>query len=212
MSAPWTAGAQARIIGEIHGQQTVNVLHFATNDQINDQGTLDQLLLQLAEALRDCVVEFLLPAVTSNWRFVQCDAKRIAPNVSDPILATGVPENVGELSATSVSFAAALLNIRTGQGGRSGRGRVFLPPPGEAEIATSAIDGPTLALIAAFASCVATKFMGANKTTSWTLGVFSRKKGTGVGGSFDNGFQIATSLNPVANAAIMSSRKVGHGS
>lgn len=212
MPAPWAAGAQARIIGTIHGQQTVNVLHFATNDNIDDPETLDALLLQLVTALKDCVIEFLLPAVTSDWRFVQCDAKRIFPAVGDPILATGTPANVGELSPTSVSFAASLLSIRTGQGGKSGRGRLFLPPAGEAEISQSALDEPTLVLIAAFAACVAGKFMGANKTTNWTLGVFSRKKATGIGGSFNTGFQIATSLNPVANTALLSSRKVGHGS
>lgn len=212
MPAPWAAGAQARIVGQIHGQETVNVLHFATNTVINDQGSLDTLLLALAQALLDCTVQFLLPAVTSDWRVVQCDAKRIFPAVSDPILATAVPENVGQLSATSVSFASSLVNVRTGQGGRSGRGRIFLPPAGEAQIANSAIDGPTLALIAAFAACVATKFMGANPTTDWHLGVLSRKKLTAVGGTFDNAFQIATSLNPVSNAAIMSSRKVGKGS
>lgn len=212
MAAPWAAGAQARIIGRIHGQQTVNVLHFATNTVINDQGTLDQLLLNLAEALRDCVVETLLGAVTSDWQFVQCDAKRISPQTSDPILATGVPENVGELGPTSVSFAASLVSVRTGVGSRRGRGKMFLPPPGEAQMSASTVDGPTLALIALFTACVAAKFMGANKTTDWTLGVLSQKDLKGIGGTFDNAFRIATSLNPVANAAIMSSRKVGKGS
>lgn len=212
MPPPWAAGAQARIVGQVHGQETVNVLHFATNTVINDQGTLDTLLLQLAEAIRDCVVEFLLPAVTSDWRFVQTDAKRIYPAVSDPILVTGVPANVGELSPTSVSFVSSLVNIRTGQGGRSGRGKMFLPPPGEGEIINSLVDAPTLVLIAAFTACVATKFMGANPETDWHLGVLSRKTLTAVGGSFDTAFQIATSLNPNASIAIMSSRKVGKGS
>jgi hypothetical protein len=212
MPSPWSGGAQARIIGRIHGQETVNVLHFATNSVINDQGSLDTLLLQLAEALRDCVVEFLLPAVTQDWTFVQTDAKRIAPSTSDPILATGVPGNVGQLGVASFSFASTLVNVRTGQGGKSGRGRMFLPPAGEAQTQNSLVDGPTLVLIAAFTACVATKFMGANPETDWHLGVLSRKKLTAVGGSFDTAFQIATSLNPVAEAAIMSSRKVGRGS
>ena len=41
MPAPWVAGAQGRILGEIHGQQTVNVLNFGTNSAIADQGALD---------------------------------------------------------------------------------------------------------------------------------------------------------------------------
>lgn len=212
MPAPWAAGAQARIVGQLHGQETVNVLHFATNTVVNDPASLDALLLALAQALADCVVDTLLPAVTSDWRFVQCDAKRIYPAVSDPILVTGVPGNVGQLSATSVSVVASLVNLRTGQGGKSGRGRVFLPPPGEGQIADSVIDGPTLILLADFLTCVGTKFLGAAPTSDWHLGVLSRKKLTALGGSFDNAFQLVSSLNPVALTAVMSSRKVGRGS
>ena len=211
MAAPWNAGAQARIIGSIHGQTTVNVMNFATNDSIEDEGALDTILLALAEAVRDCVIDTLLPAVSQDWTFVQADAKRIYPVTSDPIVATAPGGSVGELGVTSVSFAASLLNIRTGGGGRRGRGRVFLPPAGEAQIANSALDGPTLVLIAAFAACVAVKFMGADPETPWHLGVLSRKNLTGVGGNFDNSFRPATSLNPVANVAVMGSRKIGHG-
>lgn len=212
MPAPWAAGAQARIIGMLHGQQTVNVMSFATNSQIQDQGQLDTILLQLAEAIRDCVAEFLLPAVTSDWTFLRAEAYRIWPARSDPIIATAPVPAVGELSATSVSFAASLVNIRTGLGGRRGRGRIFLPPPGEAEIASSDINGPTLVLLAAFTACVATKFMGANPETPWHLGVFSRTDFGGVLAQFDTAFRQAASLNIVQRMAIMSSRKVGHGS
>jgi len=211
MAAPWVAGAQARIVGELHGQQTVNVLHFATNDAISDPGALDEILLALAEAIRDCVVEFLLPAVTIDWKFVKADAKRIYPVLSDPIVSTGLPEHVGELGVTSVSYAASLVNIRTGQGGRRGRGKMFLPPAGEAQIAQSTIDGPTLVLIAAFTACVATKFMGSDPETPWHLGILSQKDLSGVGGTFDNSFRIATSLNPVADCAVMRSRRKGRG-
>jgi hypothetical protein len=212
MPAPWVGLAQVRIVGEIHGQQTVNVFHMGTNlAELDNPSELDTILLALAQAMADCVVEFLLPAVTSDWRFVQCDAKRILPTPSDPILVTGVPANVGELSPTSVSFASTLLSIRTGGGGRSGRGRVFLPPAGEGEIAASTIDGPTLVLIAAFAGCVATKFMGGSPTSNWTLGVLSQKQLAAVGGNMNNSFRVATSLNPVADVKRMSSRQKGNG-
>lgn len=211
MAAPWVAGAQARIIGEIHGQQTVNVMHFATNDAIEDQGALDEILLALATAMLECVVETLLPAVSVDWKVVRCDAKRIYPVLSDPIVATAVPGSVGELGPASASFEASLVNVRTGGEGRRGRGRIFLPPPGEAAVAASAIDGPTLTLIAAYCACVATKFMGAAPDTPWHLGILSRAKLASVGGNFDNSFRVATSLNPVADLAVMRSRKKGHG-
>lgn len=211
MAAPWVAGAQARIIGELHGQQTVNVMNFATNTAIADPGSLDTLLLQLAAAMLECVVTTLLPAVTQNWTAIRCDAKRIYPEISDPIVATADPDSVGALSSTSVSFAASLVNLRTGTGGKRGRGRIFLPPAGEGEIANSALSGPALALITEFCLCVAGKFLGAGATTDWRLGILSRKDLTGVGGTFDNSFRIVTSLNPVADVAVMRSRRKGHG-
>lgn len=211
MAAPWVAGAQARIIGEIHGQQTVNVMHFATNDQINDQGDLDTLLLQLAEAMLECVIDTLLPAVSIDWKAVRCDAKRIYPVTSDPILATAPANSVGALGVSSVSFTSSLVSLRTGGEGRRGRGRAFLPPAGEAEIAQSSLDAPTLALIAAFCACVAGKFLGSAPTTAWRLGILSKKKLSEAGGTFDNSFRIVTSLNPVADVACMRSRRKGHG-
>lgn len=211
MPAPWVAGAQARIVGEIHGQQTVNVMHFGTNDQILDQGNLDTLLLQLAQAMLECVTTVLLPAVTQDWKVVFCDAKRIAPTPSDPIVATAPADSVGTLGVASASFLSSLVHVRTGGGGKSGRGRIFLPPAGEAQTAQSSLDGPTLTLIAAYLACVAAKFMGVNATTAWHLGVLSMKKFKALGGTFDNSFREATSLNPVANVACMRSRKKGHG-
>lgn len=212
MPAPWVGGAQGRILGELHGQQTVNVMNFATNSaQFATPIGVDTLLLQLAQALLDCALTTLLPAVTQDWKVIQCDARRIAPTASDPILATAPAMSVGQLGVTSVSFAASLLSVRTGGGGRRGRGRLFLPPPGEAQIAQSAVDAGTLILIAAFAACLADKFMGAGATSDWRLGVYSRTNDAAAGGTFDNSFREATSLNPVATLAVMRSRRIGQG-
>jgi len=213
MPAPWVAGGEARIIGEIHGQETVNVFHFATNSQINDEGDLDNLLLQLAEALLDCAITTLLPAVTSDWRLVQCDAKRIYPATSDPIIATAPSDSVGQRGPTSVSFACSLINKRTGNGGRTGRGRMFLPPAGEADITASILENDVLLLLAQFGLCLAGKFLGSSASTTWRMGVLSHKLFTqSVGGGFDNAFRIITSFNPRADVAVMRSRRKGHGS
>jgi hypothetical protein len=213
MPPPWVGVAQGRIIGEIHGQQTVNVLHFATNNaELDNPSNMDAVLLALAQAIRDCVVEFLLPAVTSDWKLVQCDAKRILPVASDPIVDTGVPTDVGQLGPTSVSFASSLMKLRTGGGGRSGRGRNYLPPAGEANITNSSIDAPTLVLLAAFTACVATKFMGANPESGWTLVVLSQKNLAAVGGNMNNATRVVTNINLEADVKRMSSRQKGYGS
>jgi hypothetical protein len=211
MAAPWARGAECRIIGELHGQQTVNVLHFATNEVVSDPSSLDTLLLTLAEAMLACVIETLLPAVSIDWKAVKVDAKAIYPTPSDPVIATADAGSVGELGVTSVSFASSLVTLRTGTGVRRGRGRIFLPPPGEAQVTASAIDPGTLTLITAFCTCVAGKFLGASPTTDWRLGVLSRKDLSGVGGNFDNSFRIVTQLSPVADLAVMRSRRKGHG-
>jgi hypothetical protein len=212
MPAPWVAGAQARIIGELHGQQTVNVLHFGTNSAIADQAALDTLLLQLAVAIGECALTTLIPAVTADWKLIRTDAKRVYPTASDPILSTAPANSIGQLSASSVSFTSSLLSLRTGIDGKKGRGRMFLPPPGEAEISQSAMDGPTLTLITAFATCLAGKFLGASPTTDWRLGVLSRKDLGPTGfANFDNSFRIVISLNPVADIAVMRSRRKGRG-
>lgn len=211
MAAPWIAGAQCRIHGTLHGQQTVNVLNFATNAAILDQAGLDTLLLQLAQAVGECVISTLLPAVSIDWKFTHTDAKRIYPVVSDPIVYTAAPDQIGELSTTSVSFSSSLLQVRTGGGGRKGRGRVFLPPAGEAEISQSAIDAPTAALLVAFAACLAGKFLGVGATTDWRFGVLSRKTAGPTLAAFDTGFRMATQLTPAVDVACMRSRRKGHG-
>lgn len=211
MPSPFNGIAEGRIVGEIHGQRTVNVFHFGTNSAVDDGSTLDDILLQLAQALLACARETLLPAVSSDWKILFCDAKRIAPTPGDPIVATALPDDVGELGPTSVSFCSSLMNIRTGGGGRRGRGRKFLPPPGEANITTSDIDPGTLLLLAAFAACLAEKFMGDAPETPWELGIFSRVTLAGNLANYNTAFRVATSLNPVATCAVLGSRKKGRG-
>jgi len=211
MAAPWARGCQGRIVGSLQGQDCINVFNFATNTVVNDPPAIDTLLLQVAEALLDCALNSLLSVVTAEYTLKFCDARLIYPTPGDPVIATAPAGSVGDLGATSVSFAASLMNIRTGTGGRSGRGRKFLPPPGEANIQQSSIDAPTLAALANFGICLAGKFMDINKTTDWQLGVLSRKIAGPQNANFDAGFRIATQLSASQDIAIMSSRKKGRG-
>lgn len=211
MAAPWSRGAIGRIIGKLQGQDCINVFTFATNTVVNDPPAMDTLLLQIAEALLECALQTLLPGVTSDYTLIACDARLIYPTPGDPVIATANAGSVGELASTNVSFAASLMNIRTGVGGRSGRGRKFLPPPGDGNITNSAIDPGTIQQLTEFALCLAGKFIGANKTTDWDLGVLSRKIAGANNAAFDQGFRIATQLSPVQQVAMLGSRKVGRG-
>jgi hypothetical protein len=211
MAAPWAAGAEARIVGQLHGQDCINVLHFATNQEVLDQAGIDALLLVLAEALADCVRTSLLPAVTQDYTWLHCDARRIFPTTTDPIVATANAGEIGERGPTSVSFAAMLVNKRTGGGGRRGRGKMFLPPPGEADITASSLDPALVALLIPFLTCLAGKFLQA-ATTPWRLGVYSRTQDLAVGSDFNNSFREITQMTPAVDLAKMGSRRKRLGS
>ena len=212
MPAPWARGAICRVVGKVHGQDCINVWTLGTNTVVLDGGPLDALLLQLATAMLQCAVDVLLPAVSSDYTLIQCDARAIYPTASDPVIATAPANSIGQLGPCSVSFAASLVNIRTGNGGRRGRGKKFLPPPGEAQTTNGSMDNPTLVLLTQYLACVAGKFVGAGKTEQWDLGVLSIADAGSPPANFDLGFRVATQLSPVALLARAGRRKIGKGS
>jgi hypothetical protein len=213
MPAPWAAVAQCRIVGAIHGSETNNVINFGTNIVGWDNpNTAREQLIVLAQAVIACVRETLLPAVSSDWHLVRVEARGLHPTAIDPVIETGTVDDVGELGPSSVSFIASLVNVRTGQGGRRGRGRMFLPPAGEPQIAASNLDDATMLLLLAFLTCLAGKFIGPNPTTVWRLGILSRKELSVNNNNYDLAFKEALSLNPVARCAVLRSRKAGIGS
>lgn len=214
MPAPWNAHAVARIIGEIHGQQTVNVLHFATNSALGGGADI-ALLILLAQAIMQCVETVLLPAVTQDWNVSAVDAQYlgtvIGGTTTDPVVEGPAGPGIGGLGPTSVSFAASLMQLRSGVAGKSGRGRSFLPPPGEAQVAQSTIDDPTLTLLVQFANCLISKFVGIGASTDFRLGVYSRKLGGGVFANFNAAFFEVKQITFSNKLAVIGRRKTGHG-
>lgn len=216
MPAPWALGARVRINGKIHGQDCVNVIHFANNTAEFDVAPPSPLLTALVEAVLECLIETLLPAVTQDYTLTSVDAVFIHNSggspLTDPVVATAPGGSVGERGVTSVSFASSLLNLRTGVAGRKGRGKMFLPPAGEADITSSDLANDVLVLLAAFGTCMAGKFLGGSPSTSWRWGVYSRKiAAQSVGGGFDPAFNLISQISPVAKVAVIARRKAGHG-
>lgn len=206
-----TRGVRLRIVGEMHGSQVINVLHFNTDAEVFDDIGIDPLLTQLLEAVLACLIETLLPAVTEDYTLKFIDVRPIRGAFGDPLELQAPAGSVGELGPASVSFAASLIQVKTGGGGRSGRGRHYLPPAGEAQTLNSEIDGPTLVLIATFLACLAGKFIGNDATTPWRIGVLSQKLFANTPANFDAAFRPAQSLASVSTVAVMRSRKKGHG-
>lgn len=203
--------AELRLVGTLQGQRCINVFHFATETVINDPQELNTLLLQLANAMLECAVTTLLPAVTSNYKLLRVDARSIKDPDHPEVSVQPEGTNEGELSVTSTSFLATLLNHKTGGGGKRGRGKTFLPPVGELQMSDGSIDNGTLPLVIAFVTCVFGKFVGASKTTDWFFGVWSKKAFTSAGGSFDTAFRKVTTTTVNTTVAKMGSRKKGIG-
>jgi hypothetical protein len=208
MPAPWARGARVVIKGRIHGQQTNNVLNFATNTVVNDGPNFEALLLQLAQAVLDCVMNNLLDAISQDWTFEGVTAQAFYPDHSDPVVATPPPGTTGIGPTTNVSFAASLVNCRTGGGGRRGQGKMFLPPAGDAAMTDSKLDAPTVQFIVEFLLCVAAKFLGANPTTDWRYVIYSRTNDNQVLGTFDNSTREVSQMTPNAIVAKLGSRKL----
>jgi hypothetical protein len=211
MASPWALGAEVRIIGEMHGSEIINVMHFGTNTAVTDAGATNELLLALATAVLACAVEKLIPTVTSDYQLIKVDAKVITGTTHEEAEVQPNQATIGALSPASTSFIATLLNIKTGGGGRSGRGKKFLPPPGETESANSSMSAPTLNLVLEFIACVVGKFVGASATEDWRFGILSQKLYKSSNKNFDTSFREATTItvNPVL--AKMGSRKKGRG-
>jgi len=212
MAAPWARGARVVIKGRIHGQATNNVLNFATNTVVNDGPNLEVLLLALAQAVLACVIDELLPAITNEWTFEQVTAQAFYPDHSDPVVATPPANTTGTNGATSTSFAATLVNVRTGGGGRRGQGKMFLPPPGEAAMTQSTIIQGALDEVVAFLLCIAGKFVGAGATEDWRYVIYSRTNDNEIGGTFDNSTREVTQMTPNQITAKLGSRKLRVGS
>lgn len=211
MAAPWAGGVELRIIGSIHGQTTNNVLHFATNTQINDPIQRDALILALLTAMMACVTEQLVTGVTQDWTLDRLEGRSLFPTIGDPVVLPPEAPTAGQLSAASVSFASSLVSIRTGLGGRRGRGKIFLPPPGEGETTASVSAQSVFTELQAFINCVVGKFVGQAATEQWRLGVLSRKDLAGSMANFNNAFREATTLIPQRTLAVMSRRRIGRG-
>lgn len=197
----FTTVAEVTVVGSIHGQETVNVWHFGRETPWNVD-TIIADLVALCQALAQCIVDTLLPAVTSDWRFLRIKARTILGGESDEVEVPAQGNAIGQLGAASHSFACALLNLKTGGGGRSGRGKKFLPPVGEANVTASEIDPATLVLLAAFIACLVEKFFGNPAESGWNVVVWSRK---------NNSAREVKSIIPSPHESIMGTRRIGRG-
>ena len=213
MAGPYNAGIRARVVGKISGQDCIQVLHFGVNvPWVVDTVTVNARLKELANAIRDCIVTTLIPAVSNNYSFQFVECKAIFPEESDFVVNDDPSVEVGDLGEEGVLVAAQLVEIRTGGGGRRGRGRNFWPPSAEINATAGEWSPGALVLIAAFCACMAGKFMEPDPTTDFRLGVYSRTQDDELLQDFSSSFREAISLVPSPIIATMGTRKLNRGS
>ncbi|HMC74515.1 MAG TPA: hypothetical protein VKG87_09440 [Terriglobales bacterium] len=202
---------QVRIVGRQSGQETNMVWHFRAATAIDDVD------LRLIQAIFDCFVQHLLPVLSSAWVLEKIVYKRVSPTLGPEY--AFVPQNAaaGAGNAQALpSFCSAVVSIRTDVGGRSHRGRTYIPGiPENATLNDSFDPGHAFWLgLVAFAACLAGKFLAKDpqpvNTFLWQ--VYSRKIG---GQHFPygaGGFTTVTDILPVTLIGSTRSRKVGRGS
>lgn len=202
---------QVRVKGFLHNQECNNVIHFKaiTSD--------DDVDLHLIQALIECFVMHLLPGLSSNMILDTVVWKKVHPTLGPDFITPFPAASLGAIVGDSQpSFCAALLSIRTAQGGRSKRGRMFLAGLPESGTTQSSINttAPTWAAILAFAACLVDKFIDNAELGSgrYALGVYSRLIGGAAFPYGATGFTPAVTVSPVSLIATMRSRKVGRGS
>lgn len=216
-------------LGEIHevvlkmrqeSQTVLNVLYFRTDSAVDD------MELRLLTALLTCLATILRPVAASTWQIVGAQGKRVYPDLG-PVYEVGpvdADEVQGEAEGDALpSFCSIVVNIHTTRGGRSGRGRMFIPGIPEGATTGSSIQttNPYWTAIIAYLACVAGAFIKTGSelgTNRIALGVLSRKLG-GLGADgkprkppyLAEQWARATKLIPNNLIKTTNSRKIGHG-
>lgn len=219
----------AAALGEIHevvlkmrqeSQTVLNVLYFRCDSAVDD------MELRLLTALLTCLATILRPAAASTWQIVGAQGKQVFPALG-PIYEVAPPdpdEIQGEAEGDALpSFCSIVVNIHTTRGGRSGRGKMYIPGIPEGATTGSAVQttNPYWTVIINYLACVAASFirtgseLGSNRIA---LGVLSRKLG-GLGPDgkprkppyLENQWARATRMIPNNLIKTTNSRKIGHG-
>jgi hypothetical protein len=200
---------QVNVQGFIENQECENVLFFRS--QALDPNMENNIFQDIIE----CIVQGLVPKLSKEYRFSQLSAFRVTPTVGPVVevfAGVGISTD-GDASGDSLpSFVSALISLHTTRGGRSGRGRMFIPGVAEGDTVASSINvnGPLWAALVAFVACMIGKFLTKDVPVggNWEWGVMSRKIGGRKPPFLAAGFAPITRAVPKRMLATTRSRKV----
>ncbi len=205
--APYASVIQVVIKGRLHGSQTNNVLHFGTNQNpIN----IPALLVAVAA----CIRQNLLPVLSEEFVLEKLTGKQIWPAVQDEVEL--VPPNVTFTGLPGLpSFNSVLFRLSTNGGGRSGKGRFFLPGLVANDTSNSKINSNGFAKYLPFIACLAAAFIAGIdpvQRRDYELVVLSRKN---AGTNFVNAGTSVRAVTSISHSNVISttvSRQLGQGS
>jgi len=203
---------QVKVRGNIEGQETNNIFYFTAANSTAD------VEVHLILVLASCFITHLLPVFSNKWALQDLVWKKIYPTLGVENITIPTGTLVGAVSTDSLpSFASVVVSVRTAQGGRSKRGRFYLPGTPESATVGSNLDtgGAYWTALAAFLSCLASNFIVGDPPGSdaFQMEVYSRKlSGSHFPLANISGLTPVTSFKPVQQLGTTRSRKVGRGS
>lgn len=186
---------QVSIKWSLHGQECFNVINFI------NRGSQD-LLANLLQPILDCAVTHLLPVLSSECTLVGASVKAISGTVAQEAEIALDDDNLGAEAVDSLpSFNAVVVNLKTTQPGRSGRGKMFLLGIPETRHVGSKVDAVFMAAAVAYIACIVSAFVNSDPlaTPFFHWAVRSRK--------LNNLFAI-TSAAPNPKIKTMKSRQI----
>ncbi|SRR5258705_1414259 len=201
---------QVRVVGRMEGQETNNVLHFTAANSIDD------VELRLILALAECFITHLIPVSSSAHVWERIIWKQVSPvlGVENVTVPAGFAAGGGSAVALP-SYCSAVVSIRTLLGGRSRRGRMYIPgiPETANTISTFDTGNAYWTGLLAFVACLAAKFIGGDPpaVNTFQINVYSRKIGGSTFPYGANGFVAVRSMHAVQQLGTTRSRKVGRG-
>lgn len=164
------------LIGEIHGQLTNNLFHFRGGVNANMNTHANELT-----NIHSDFITHMLPKIRAfacdDWKAKTLLGVSLIPRPG-VLVETRIATGDGlQLNDSLPSFCAGLLSFRSGFGGRSGGGRLYIPGVAEDRSEDSRLEGDYLALLNDIGSTLLTRYGLSGTAFIARFGTFSRRLG-----------------------------------
>lgn len=166
-----------KLVGELHGQATETAFHFQTNSTGNVNNSYRVELQDLMANFVTNIVPKVQLFASQEWIGKTVLGITLIPK-AEVFIETRLMNGTGGQSDDSLpSFCAGLLSLRTGFGGRSRIGRLYIPGVAENHSSDSRLEGQYLGVLSGIGAALL-QFYGPTGGFPYVrYGVFSRKLG-----------------------------------